>query len=136
MKTYVLDTNAVMRYLQQGPGFERVRELFKMVLRGDAHLSMSVINWGEVLYVLGRRAGLEQASDALKSLSGCIELASVTEERARSAATLKLRFKLGYADCFAAALALETGARLVTADPEFARLGKQLKILALPRHSA
>jgi hypothetical protein len=27
-------------------------------------------------------------------------------------------------------------ATLVTADPEFAKLGKQLKVLALPRHTA
>jgi hypothetical protein len=26
------------------------------------------------------------------------------------------------------------GATLVTADPEFSKLGKQLKVLALPRH--
>jgi predicted nucleic acid-binding protein len=39
-------------------------------------------------------------------------------------------------DCYAAELAMRTGATLVTADPEFARLGKQLKILTLPRHSA
>jgi predicted nucleic acid-binding protein len=39
------------------------------------------------------------------------------------------------ADCFAAELALRTGATLVTADPEFGKLGKQLKVMALPRHS-
>jgi predicted nucleic acid-binding protein len=41
---------------------------------------------------------------------------------------------LGYADCFAAALAMRRDATLVTADPDFVKLGKQLKILALPRH--
>jgi hypothetical protein len=30
---------------------------------------------------------------------------------------------------------MRTGATLVTADPEFAKLGKQLKVLALPRYS-
>jgi predicted nucleic acid-binding protein len=53
-----------------------------------------------------------------------------------SAGEIRLRYKLGLADSFAAALALELGATLVTADPEFAKLGKQLKVLALPRHSA
>jgi predicted nucleic acid-binding protein len=43
---------------------------------------------------------------------------------------------LGLTDCFAAELAMRTGATLVTSDPEFAKLGKQLKVLALPRHSA
>jgi hypothetical protein len=30
---------------------------------------------------------------------------------------------------------MRTGATLVTADPEFGKLGKQLKVMALPRHS-
>jgi predicted nucleic acid-binding protein len=50
-------------------------------------------------------------------------------------ALLRIRYKLGLADCFAAELAMRTGATLVTSDPELAKLGKQLKVLALPRHS-
>jgi predicted nucleic acid-binding protein len=48
---------------------------------------------------------------------------------------LRIRYKLGFADCFAAELCIRTGATLVTADPDFERLGKQLRILALPRHT-
>lgn len=136
MKQYVLDANAVMRYLQKGPGFNRVDTLFKMASAGDIRLLMSVVNRGEVLYGLARRAGVQQALDALKTIAGCVELVDVREEDADAAAILKLHYKLGFADCFAAELAMRTGATLVTADPEFAKLGKQLKVLALPRHSA
>jgi predicted nucleic acid-binding protein len=52
------------------------------------------------------------------------------------AGILRIRYKLGLADCFAAELAMRKGATLVTADPDFAKLGKQLKLLALPRHTA
>ena len=47
---------------------------------------------------------------------------------------LKQRYNLGYADAFAAELAVERGAWLVTADPEFSKLGKALSIFSLPRH--
>jgi len=47
---------------------------------------------------------------------------------------LKQRYNLGYADAFAAELAIERGAWLVTADPEFSKLGKALSIFSLPRH--
>ena len=57
------------------------------------------------------------------------------EQIAIDTAILRIRYKLGLADCFAAELAIRTGATLVTADPEFAKLGKQLKVLALPRHA-
>jgi predicted nucleic acid-binding protein len=59
----------------------------------------------------------------------------VDEQSALSTANVRIQYKLGLADCFAAELAMRTGATLVTADPEFAKLGKQLKVLALPRHN-
>jgi predicted nucleic acid-binding protein len=64
-----------------------------------------------------------------------VEPISVDEQIAIDTAILRIRYKLGLADCFAAELAIRLGATLVTADPEFAKLGKQLKVLALPRHT-
>jgi predicted nucleic acid-binding protein len=129
-----LDANAVTRYLTRGPGIEKLDVLFAQARRGDAHLSISVINRGEVLYQLARRAGLQEATKTLQTLARSTESVEITEEQADAAASLKFIYKLGYADCFAAELAMRTGATLVTADPEFAKLGKQLKVLALPRH--
>jgi predicted nucleic acid-binding protein len=47
---------------------------------------------------------------------------------------LKQKHGLGYADAFAAELAIERGAWLVTADPEFSKAGKALAVYSLPRH--
>jgi predicted nucleic acid-binding protein len=55
-------------------------------------------------------------------------------ERASRAGALKEKHGLGYADAFAAELAIERGAWLVTADPEFARVGKTLSVYPLPRY--
>jgi predicted nucleic acid-binding protein len=49
------------------------------------------------------------------------------------AAGLKYRYKLGYADSFAAALAMEYNATVVSADSSFEKLGKKLKWMKLPR---
>jgi predicted nucleic acid-binding protein len=135
VKQYVLDANAIMRFLEKGPGFDCIGALFRLASRGEARLLMSVVNRGEVLYSLARRAGIHQASEALTTLSGVMELADVHEEEANAAALLKLRYKMGFADCFAAELAMRMGATLVTADPDFVKIGKRLKVLALPRHS-
>ena len=136
MNQYVLDANAVMRYLKREPGFEKVADLLRRSSAGEIRLMISVVNRGEVLYGLARHAGMQEASAALKTLAGCLEAADVRQEEADAAALLKLKYKLGFADCFAAELALRKSATLVTADPEFAKLGKQLKVLALPRHTA
>jgi predicted nucleic acid-binding protein len=134
VKKYVLDANAVDRYLTKGPGVERLDRLFSEAQRGEASLSISVINRGEVLYVLAKRVGLPEATAALRTIGHFVESVDVTEEQANGAATLKFIYKLGYADCFAADLAIRRGATLVTADRDFVKLGKRLKVLALPSH--
>jgi predicted nucleic acid-binding protein len=55
-------------------------------------------------------------------------------DRATRAGAIKQKHNLGYADSFAAELAMERGAWLVTADPEFAKMGKVISVYALPRH--
>jgi predicted nucleic acid-binding protein len=135
VKEYVLDANAVIRYLIKGPGIETLDRIFAQAQRGEAILAMSVINRGEALYVLARRVGLLEAIEAFRALSHYVEPVDVNDRLATEAATLKFTYKLGYADCFAVGLAIRRGATLVTADSDFAKLGKQLKVLALPRYS-
>jgi predicted nucleic acid-binding protein len=134
MRQFVLDANAVIRYVTGGPGAERVSSLFAQQQRGEAQLAMSAVNRGEVFYQIARRAGIQGATQSLRTLARSVESVPVVEEHADGAAALKFKYKLGFADCFAADLAMRRGATLVTADPEFAKLGKQLRVLALPRH--
>ena len=46
---------------------------------------------------------------------------------------MKHQFRLGYADSFAAGLALASKATLVSADPSFEKIGKSLKWIRLPK---
>ncbi len=50
---------------------------------------------------------------------------------ADTAADFKARFRISLADAFAAALAKEKKAELVTGDPEFKALEKEIKIIWL-----
>jgi ribonuclease VapC len=136
MKNYVLDASAAVRYLTNGIGEEKVDALIHRSQKHEVHLLICVVNWGEALYVLAGMAGLGKATADLKTMSAFVELVAVDEALAESAATVKFHYKLGYADCFAASLAMRMKATLVTSDPDFAKLGKQLRVLALPRHSA
>ena len=52
----------------------------------------------------------------------------------RATRALKQKHSPGYADAFAAELAIERGAWLVTADPEFLKLGKTPSVDSLPRY--
>ena len=67
--------------------------------------------------------------EAAKILQGLpIDFCSTTRALADTAADFKVRFKMSLADAFAAALAKEKKAELITGDPEFKPLEKELKI--------
>jgi predicted nucleic acid-binding protein len=136
VKEYVLDANALVRLFRNAPGADAVEELIRQAKSGRVHLNISAVNLTEVLYILARYFGQEKALECIDKARRVAETVAVDEQIAMDTAILRIRYKLGLADCFAAELAMRTGATLVTADPEFAKLGKQLKVLALPRHSA
>jgi predicted nucleic acid-binding protein len=135
MKDYVLDANAVIRYfgVGDGQGVEKVRALFEQAERRQARLSMSVINMGEVLYILLKYLGEQSAFQYVQALRHAVAMVEVDANMAAEAAMLKQRYKLGYADSFAAALALASKATLVSADPSFEKVGKSLKWMRLPK---
>jgi len=138
MKDYVLDANAVIRYLAvgDGQGGEKVRSLFEQSERNQVRLSMSVINMGEVFYILLKHIDEERALHYIQVLQHAVSMIDADASRTLEAAALKHRYKLGYADSFAAASALESKATLVSADPSFEKLGKALKWMRLPAFDA
>ena len=87
---------------------------------------MSAVNWDEVFYIAWRRHGEAKAWEAEARLQEMpIAVIGVDRERASRAGALKQKHSLGYADAFAAELAIERSAWLVMADPlSFRRSGK------------
>lgn len=126
---YVLDSFALLAYFQDEAGAERVQHLLALAEKGRASLAMSLVNWGEVLYSLQRTRGVSGRDEAV-SVIDQIPLSLVAPDRAQTlaAAALKANHPIAYADCFAAALAVARRARLVTGDPEFRRLEKDIAI--------
>ncbi len=132
MKTYVLDASALLAFLEKTPGAYRVNELLKEATRRHAKLLMSAVNYGEVYGKILREHGPEQALMAVQAVGPLpIELLDATPQRACKAADLKAKHKLYYADSFAAALAIEHKATLVTRDSDFRRLGHGFPVVWL-----
>ena len=134
-RRYVLDANALIGFFEGRLGVsEKVRRLLSEAGQ-DAPLLMSAVNWGEVFYMEWRYRGEAKAWEAEARLQEMpVAVISVDRERASRAGALKQKHSLGYADAFAAELAIERGAWLVTADPEFSKVGKALSVYSLPRH--
>lgn len=138
MRRYVLDANALVGFLEDRPGTAaKVERLLQEARRNDSPLFMSAVNWGEVFYVTWKRHSETRAREAEHSVSELpIVFVATDFDRATRAAALKLKHNLAYADAFAAELSIERKAQLVTADPEFSRLGKILSVYELPRHES
>ena len=103
--------------------------------QGSALVSMSVVTLGEAYYSLMRRLGQAAAEKMVSAMRPVVSFVPVELELAIRAATLKECHKLPYADSFAAALAIRVNGTLVSADPDFAKLGTSVKLLKLPSHA-
>jgi predicted nucleic acid-binding protein len=136
LRRYVLDANALVGLFEDRPGAAaKVDRLIDEALRRDAPLLMSAVNWGEVFYLAWRRHGEAMARETESRFRELpVVVITVDRDRATRAAALKQKHGLGYADAFAAELAIERNAWLVTADPEFAKVGRALSLYSLPRH--
>jgi len=130
LRTTVLDANPLIDFLEARPNAERVEKLLQQADEGQLQLLMSVINWGEVYYAIWRTRGPSAAEVVLRQIAQLpIQVINADPELTKLAASFRVKSRLPYADCFAAALAQQRKATLATADHDFARVEKQVKIL-------
>ncbi len=136
--TFLLDSWAVLAYLKnESPADHRVLTLLKQARDGTAHLLISVINLGEVYYIVGRSRGEDTAEQILTDMRLLpLEILPVEETDVFAAARWKMKFPLAYADAFAAAIAEKHQAVLVTGDPELLALEDKIKIEKLDRNES
>jgi len=129
VKKYVMDSFAMIAFFEDEPGADRVAEILMSLMARKAKAYMSVINWGEVYYNTLREEGVETAEKVIEQLRKYpIELVDADLKLTYEAAKLKARYKIAYADCFAAALSRKLNAVIVTGDPEFRKLGDEYSI--------
>ena len=94
-------------------------------------LLMSVVNWGEVYYNTMREVSQEAAEQKAQEIAALpIDIIGVSDDLAlaKQAAIFKATHKMSYADCFAAALAKQKNAELITGDPEFKAVEGDVKV--------
>ncbi|MBM3157491.1 MAG: type II toxin-antitoxin system VapC family toxin [Chloroflexi bacterium] len=122
-KSFVLDSYAVLAFLEDSKGQEQVRGLLQEASDSRCQLFMSIVNLGEVLYITERERGLPKAHVVLARIDELpIQVIDADRANTLAAAQVKARWSIAYADCFAVALARLKDAAIVTGDPEFKRL--------------
>jgi ribonuclease VapC len=126
----VLDSFALIGYLENETFSSRVETLLKRARDGKNLIYLHAIHLGEVYYITLREQGQVLADLAYARIRAFpisyIEI--IDEELLRTAATLKAKYPISYADAFAAAMAVMNNAFLLTGDPEFQALEKKENI--------
>ncbi|HOC00826.1 MAG TPA: PIN domain-containing protein [Verrucomicrobiota bacterium] len=125
----VLDSFALLAFLRGEAGDDKVAALLEKAGARDAPLRMTEVNYAEVKYIVLRKDGAAPWADVARELPTLpIEFHPADRELADVAADFKCRFSLSLADAFAAALAKKHKAELVTGDPEFKAVEKEIKV--------
>ncbi len=131
---YVFDSYAMLAYLGDEPGCERVQSILQAAADGRCRVAMSVVNLGEIAYIIERERGLAPAQAALAALALLpIEIMPATRDAVLSAAHVKAKHPIAYADAFAVATTLALSGVVVTGDPEFAAVADLVSVEWLPQ---
>ena len=128
-KALVLDSWAALAYLGGEASSQAIADLIAGAHEDRTPMYMSTVNAGEVWYVLAREISEARADEAVADLTGLgVELIDADWPLTRTAATFKARYKMSYADCFAAALAKDRKSDLVSGDKEFKQVNGDVGI--------
>ena len=133
-KALVLDTWAIIAFYEDEPAGRRVSDVIADANEHGIPLWMSVVNAGEVWYVIARRTSGAEADATISELVSLgIRLDNAEWKSSRQAALFKSKHAMSYANAFAAALAFQKNAHIVTGDQEFKQVEKDISIVWLGR---
>lgn len=117
---FLMDSFALLAYLNDEPGRARVKEVLKSAEQGFCRVMLCVINFGEVLYMTERHRGLAMAQSVQALIESMpIIILEATRNLVLDAAHIKANHAISYADAFAVAAAIAKSAVILTGDPEF-----------------
>ncbi len=129
-KALVFDSWAIIAFYEDEPAGKQVAEIISEANDDGTPLWMSVVNAGEVWYIIARRTSEAEADETIAELQSLgIQLDNAEWKISRQAAFFKSKHTMSYADAFAAALALQKNAHLVTGDREFKQVEKEIAVL-------
>ena len=129
MKLYVLDSFALLVFFEQQKDWKKVEQFLVDASTENIELLMSGINYGELFYISAQREGMAEANKIMKVVDSLpIKIVYPDKELTLASAEIKSKGGLSFADCFAASLAKKHKAKLITGDPEFKKLSKEISL--------
>ena len=132
-RVIVLDSWALLAYLDGEPAAQEVRRTLQRARKKQVVLLFSIINYGECLYIIEREHGLQQAQRAAGIIDQlALRVMPADRPLVFEAAHIKAHYPVSYADAFSIALAKQNSARVMTGDPEFSAVESEVPVQWLP----
>ena len=129
----MLDTWAVLAYLDGEPAAQHVRQVLRTARRKQAVVLLSLIAYGECLYLIERERGVQPAQRAVGIIDQlALHVMPADPPLVFEAAHVKARYPISYADAFSVALAKRNHGRVMTGDPEFRVVESEIAVHWLP----
>jgi predicted nucleic acid-binding protein len=128
-KGYVLDTSALLAFIENEDGAGRVESILQ-----EERVFLPFLVLLEVHYITRQERGQGEADRryALLKQLPCEILWQIDEPTLLTASRIKAGHRLSLADAMIAAFALRHQAALVHKDPEYEALGEEVELEALP----
>ena len=131
---YVLDSFGLLAYFGGEPGEAQVKTVLERAVAGQAEAYLSVVNLGEVAYIIEREQGVAATRRTLAAVDQLpIQVIEADRRMALAAAHVKAHHAISYADAFAVALAQQMDAVILTGDPEFGKIEHLVAVEWLPQ---
>jgi predicted nucleic acid-binding protein len=126
----VLDSFALIGFLENEKFASRIERLLKQARQGKIIVYLHAIHLGEVYYIILREQGQNTADLAFARIKAFpVRYIDIIDDGLlRKAARLKANYPISYADAIAASMATIHNASLLTGDPEFKKLEKKESI--------
>ena len=136
IKPYILDTSALLTYIEDEDGSDEVEKLLVKAENGEVEIYIAFISITEVFYITLQEKDETEAMQRIKLIQSlAVKFVESYEDLNLAAGRFKSTNRISLADSYIAALCHEYEGTLVHKDPEFEKMSSSLKEHRLPYKS-
>ncbi|MDQ1331177.1 MAG: uncharacterized protein QG578_1444 [Thermodesulfobacteriota bacterium] len=130
---YILDTSALLTYIEDEEGAADVENFLIKAERGEAEIYISFISLTEIFYISIQEKGETEALRRIELIQSlAVHVVESYKDLNMKAGKLKAVNRISLADSFIAALCRDYQGILVHKDPEFEKMSPSLEAYQLP----
>ncbi len=133
MTIFVLDTSALLAYIEDEEGADQIEGLLQKANDGKTALYISTTSCIELFYISLQEQGEKAADERMQLVDNLMIIQEpVDSQLTRITGVIKANHTLSFADACIAGLAKFKNAKLVHKDPEFEQIEDEIEQLKLP----